>query len=128
MDRIGGGAGANHAIRRRAARGTAAARRAITPFLERIATMQHLDRTELTTIVGGTTRATNDQITQQLTTLQSSIKDVATSSNGGGTSNTFMMMAMMMAMRPQQPTVVAAGAPAAAPGPVVNINTRVRHW
>jgi hypothetical protein len=37
---------------------------------------------------------------------------------------------MAMAMRPQ-PTVVAAGGPpvvAAAPGPVVNISTRVRRW
>ena len=88
--------------------------------------MQDLNTTELTTVVGGTN--TNDQITQQLTALQSSIKDVATNNNGGSNNNTFMMMAMAMAMRPQ-PTVVAAGAPvAAAPGPVVNISTRVRRW
>ena len=87
--------------------------------------MKNLNTTELTTVVGGTTK--NDQITQQLTTLSTSIKDVATNNNGG-TNNTFMMMAMAMAMRPQ-PTVVAAGAPvAAAPGPVVNISTRVRRW
>lgn len=88
--------------------------------------MKNLNPTELTTVVGGTTK--NDQITQQLTTLQTSIKDVATNANGGSSNNTFMMMAMAMAMRPQ-PTVIAAGAPvAAAPGPVVNISTRVRRW
>jgi hypothetical protein len=108
--------------------GTAAARGIDNPFsthLERIATMKDLNPTELTMVVGGTTK--NDQITQQLTELQSSIKDVATNSSGSGNNSTFMMMAMAMAMRPQ-PTVVAAGAPAAAPGPVVNISTRVRRW
>jgi hypothetical protein len=88
--------------------------------------MQNLDTTELTTIVGGTSK--NDQITQQITALQSSLKD-ATTNNSGNSNNTMTMMMMMMAMRPQ-PTVVAAGGPApmAAPGPVVNINTRVRRW
>ena len=86
--------------------------------------MKDLNTTELTTIVGGT--AKNDQITQQLTDLQSSLKDVANNNNGSNNNNTFMMMAMAMAMRPQ-PTVVAA-APAAAPGAVVNVSTRVRRW
>jgi hypothetical protein len=91
--------------------------------------MHNLDQTELTTVVGGTTRATNDQITQQLTALQTSIKDVASNTTSSGGNNTFMLLAMMMAMRPQQPTVVAAGAPvAAAPSSVVNISTRVRRW
>jgi hypothetical protein len=94
------------------------------PFSKRIATMKNLNPTELTTVVGGT--AKNDQITQQLTTLQSSLKDVASTSNSGSSNNTFMMMAMAMAMRPQ-PTVIAAAAPAA-PGAVVNISTRVRRW
>lgn len=91
--------------------------------------MLHLDQTELTTVVGGTTRASNDQITQQLTTLQTSLKDAVSANTSGGNNNTFMMLAMMMAMRPQ-PTVVAAGGPApvAAPSSVVNISTRVRHW
>ena len=94
--------------------------------------MQLLESTALTTVVGGTTKATNDQITQQLTALQSSLKDVANANTNGGSSNTFMMLAMCMAMRPQQPTVVAAGGPpvaaVGAPGPVVNINTRVRRF
>jgi hypothetical protein len=92
--------------------------------------MQDLKPTELTMVVGG--KKQTDQITQQLTTLQSSLKDLTsnTANNGSGSNNTFMLLAMMMAMRPQ-PTVVAAGGPpavAAAPGPVVNISTRVRHW
>lgn len=86
--------------------------------------MKDLNTTELTTVVGGTTN--NDQITKQLTDLQSSLKDVASNNNGGSNNNTFMMMAMAMAMRPQ-PTVVAAAAPAA-PGAVVNVSTRVRRW
>jgi hypothetical protein len=88
--------------------------------------MKNLNQNELTTVVGGTTK--NDQITQQITALQTSIKDVATNNNGGNNTNTMTMMMMAMAMRPQQPTVVAAAAPAAAPGPVVNISTRVRRW
>lgn len=89
--------------------------------------MQHLRPTELTTVVGGTKQ--NDQITQQLTTLQSSLKDLTDNNSGSGSNNNmFMMMAMCMAMRPQ-PTVVAGGGPAvAAAGPVVNISTRVRHF
>lgn len=89
--------------------------------------MQDLITTELTTVVGGT--AKNDQITQQLTALQTSLQS-ATTANPSNNNSSMMMMAMMMAMRPQ-PTVVAAGGPpvvAAAPGPVVNINTRVRRW
>jgi hypothetical protein len=89
--------------------------------------MQNLKPTELAVVVGGTKQ--NDQITQQLTTLQSSLKDLTSNtSNGSGSNNTFMMLAMMMAMRPQ-PTVVAAGGPpvVAAAGPVVNISTRLRH-
>ena len=90
--------------------------------------MQDLKPTELATVVGGST-SKNDQITQQVTALQSSLKDATTANaNNGGSSNTFMMLAMMMAMRPQQPTVVAAGGPGpVAAGPVVSISTRLRH-
>jgi len=91
--------------------------------------MQNLATTELTTVVGGTTK--NDQVTQQLTALQTSLQSATTANNpNNNNSNMMMMMAMAMAMRPQ-PTVVAAGGPpvvAAAPGPVVNIATRVRRW
>ena len=89
--------------------------------------MKNLNTTELTTVVGGT--AKNDQITQQLTALQTSLQSATTNNNPNNNNNTMMMMAMAMAMRPQQPTVVASAAPAAAaPGTVVNISTRVRRW
>lgn len=93
--------------------------------------MHDLKATELITVVGGTKQ--NDLVTQQLTQLQTSIKDLTSNNTGSSSnSNTFMMLAMMMMMRPQ-PTVVAAGGPPGVPvaavgGPVVNISTRVRHW
>jgi hypothetical protein len=100
--------------------------------LERITTMQNLKPAELSTVLGGAKQ--NDKITEQITALQSSLKDATSSNNnnGGNSNQTFMLLAMVMAMRPQ-PTVVAAGGPppviaAAAPGPVVNISTRVRHF
>jgi hypothetical protein len=100
------------------------------PF-ERIATMHDLDQNELTTVTGGTTSTTNQQITTQLQALQTSLTN-ATTNNNSGSNSTMMMLCMMMAMRPQAPTVVAGGGEpmvaAAAPGPVVNINTRVRRF
>jgi hypothetical protein len=98
--------------------------------------MQHLNPTALATVIGGTT--SNDQITQQLTALQTSLASLGNNNNNNNSSSssTMMMMAMCMAMR-NQSTVIAgpAAAPAPAPvagppvaaGPVVNINTRVRH-
>lgn len=96
--------------------------------------MQDLNPTALTTVIGGTTA--NDQVTQQLSALQTSLSSLGSNNNNNSSSSTMMMMAMMMAMRNQSSTVVAS--PAAAPvamaapapvaaGPVVNINTRVRH-
>jgi len=96
--------------------------------------MQNLKPAELATVVGGAKQT--DQLTQQITALQTSLKDAVSANNNGGNNNnqTFMLLAMMMAMRPQ-PTVVAAGGPppvvaAAAPGPssVVNISNRIRHF
>jgi hypothetical protein len=101
------------------------------PILERIATMQDLNSNQLTVVVGGGAKV-NDQITQQITALQTSLKDAlsANNSNNGGGNNTFMLLAMMMAMRPPAATVVAGGGgpvvAAAAPSSVVNIRTRVR--
>jgi len=93
--------------------------------------MQDLKPAELMTVLGGTKQ--NDQITQQLTALQSSLKDLTSNTgNNGSSNNTFMLLAMMMAMRPQPTVVAAGGGPpvvAAAPvGPVINISTRVRHF
>jgi hypothetical protein len=91
--------------------------------------MHKLDPAQLTTVVGGASK--NDQITQQITALQTSLKDAVSASSGkDGGNNTFMLLAVMMAMRPQQATVVTAGGPpvvaASAPGSVVNIRNRVR--
>jgi hypothetical protein len=96
--------------------------------------MQNLKPAELSTVLGGAKQ--NDQLTQQITALTTSLKDAVTAKDGnsGNGNQTFLLLAMMMAMRPQ-PTVVAAGGPppptvVAAPGPssVVNISNRVRHF
>jgi hypothetical protein len=101
---------------------------------ERITTMQNLKPAELTTVLGGAKQ--NDQITQQITALTTSLKDAVAAKDGnGGGNQTFMLLAMVMAMRPQ-PTVVAAGGPppgpaivaAPAPSSVVNISNRIRHF
>jgi bacteriocin-like protein len=86
--------------------------------------MKTITTNELATVTGGT--ATNDAVTQQLTALSGSIKDLA-SAQAKPADNGMMPMMMMMAMRPQpQQTVVAA--PAAAAAPVINVDTRVRRW
>ncbi len=87
--------------------------------------MNTITTDELVTVTGGT--RTNDAVTQQLTTLQSSIKDLAANQNKDSGFNATTAMMMAMAFRPQAQTVVAAPAAPAA-GPIVNINTRVRRW
>lgn len=92
--------------------------------------MQDLDQTKLSTVTGGATTA-NQQITTQLQTLQTNLQNALNTNNNGSSNNTMMLLCMMMAMRPQAPAVVAGGPPvvaAAAPGPVVNIHTRVRRF
>ncbi len=87
--------------------------------------MKTITTTELDTVTGGTT-STSSAVTQQLTALQGSIKDLATS-QAKPADNGMTTMMMMMAMRPQpQQTVVAA--PAAGAAPVINVDTRVRRW
>lgn len=86
--------------------------------------MKTITTTELVTVTGGASK--NDAVTQQLTSLQSSIKDLAASKNNNSSgSDTTTMMMMMMALRPQQSSAVVA-APAPAASPVVNISTRFR--
>lgn len=84
--------------------------------------MKTLTPNELVTVAGGTTTA-NAQLTQQLTALQSSIKDVA-SASANKQNDPMTMMMMMMAMRPQAPAVVAPAAPAAPQ--VINVSSRGR--
>jgi bacteriocin-like protein len=86
--------------------------------------MKTITTNELETVTGGV--KTSDAVTQQLTALQGSIKDLATAQSKPADNGMTTMM-MMMAMRPQpQQTVVAA--PAASPAPVINVDTRVRRW
>jgi hypothetical protein len=94
--------------------------------------MQHLNPTALETVIGGTT--SSDQVTQQLTALQTSLASLGNNNNNSSSSSTMMMMAMAMAMRNQSTVIAgpaaapaAVAAPVAAPGPVVNIKTRIRH-
>jgi bacteriocin-like protein len=92
--------------------------------------MKTIDTNELATVAGGASK--NDQLTTTLTSVQSSIKDLASQRSNSGSNDLLLPMAMMMAFnRPQAPTVVTAGAavaPAAA-GPVINISNRIgRRW
>ncbi len=72
----------------------------------------------------------SSEITSALTSIQSSIKDVANQKNksGGFDSTTMLMLGLMMSQKNSGGATVVASAPAAAPavGPVVNISTRVR--
>jgi len=88
--------------------------------------MKTLDTQDLATVSGGASK--NDQLTQTLTSVQSSIKGLA-SQKSSSSNDMLLPMVMMMAMNRPAPTVVATGAAAApAAGPVVNISTRVRRW
>jgi len=72
----------------------------------------------------------SSEISTALTSIQSSIKDVANQKNNGGLdSTTMLMLGLMMSQKSSGGATVVASAPAAAPaGPVVNISTRVRRW
>ena len=86
--------------------------------------MKTLDAKELATVAGGA--STNDQLTSTLTSVQSSIKDLA-SQKSSSSNDLLVPLAMMMAFRPQAPTVVAAGAAPA--GPVIHVSGRIgRRW
>jgi bacteriocin-like protein len=85
--------------------------------------MKTIDHDELSTVSGGA--AKNDQLTQTLTSVQSSIKDLASQKNNSG-NDLLVPLAMMMAFnRPAAPTVVTTGAAPAA-GPVIHVSSRVR--
>jgi len=88
--------------------------------------MKTIDTQELSNVAGGVSK--NDQLTTTLTSVQNSIKDLASQKSSSG-NDLLVPMAMMMAFnRPQAPTVVATGAAPAAGGPVINISNRVRRW
>jgi hypothetical protein len=92
---------------------------------------------QLARVSGGASRVSsrsagkNDQLTQMLTQVTSSIKDLAGSKSGGGMDPTMMMMMMMMmggggggggsaAAAPAQ----AAPAPTPTPTPAINISIK----
>ena len=83
--------------------------------------MKTLDTQDLAAVSGGST-STTTEMTQALTAVQSSIKDLAANSNHNS-SNDMLLPIMMMAMNRPQPTVVAA-----APAPIINISSRFRRW
>lgn len=89
--------------------------------------MKTLTTNDLTNVSGGASKS--NEISTALTSIQSSIKDVASQKNNSGFDGTTMLMlGLMMSQRNQGPTVVAAGSAPAATGPIVNISTRVRRW
>ena len=89
--------------------------------------MKTIDQNELSNVSGGASK--NDQLTSTLTSVQSSIRDLASQKNNSGSNDMLMPLAMMMAFnRPQAPTVVATGSAPAA-GPVINVSNRFgRRW
>ena len=89
--------------------------------------MKTIDQNELSTVSGGASK--NDQLTSTLTSVQSSIRDLASQKNSGS-NDMLMPLAMMMAFnRPQAPTVVTTGAAPVAAGPVINVSNRIgRRW
>jgi hypothetical protein len=72
--------------------------------------MKELNAHTLETVAGGIRKS--EQLTQTLTQVQTSIKDLASSQNNNGSSNTTTMLMLALAMQNRQQTVVAA-APAA---------------
>jgi hypothetical protein len=89
--------------------------------------MKTLTTNVLENVSGGASKSS--ELTTALTSIQSSIKDVANQKNnsGFGDSSTMLMLGLMLSQKNNSgPTVVAAGSAPAASGPIVNISTRVR--
>ena len=89
--------------------------------------MKTIDNKDLSTVAGGASK--NDQLTSTLTSVQSSIKDLASQKSNSGNDMMLPLVMMMAFNRPQAPTVVTAGAAPAAVGPVINVSNRIgRRW
>lgn len=74
--------------------------------------MNTLDLATLDHVTGGAairTSSTNDAITQSLTSLQTTVSQLA-NNNNNNQSNLLLPMVMMMAMNRRQPTIVSGGA------------------
>lgn len=93
--------------------------------------MKTITTLDLNTVCGGASKS-DAAVTQQLSTLKSSIEGLSANNNKSSSSDTLLPLVLCMAMQKQNAptTVVAAGAPAPAVqgGSVVNIRTRVGHW
>jgi hypothetical protein len=91
--------------------------------------MKTLDSHDLDTVAGGVASSkSSTEITNALTAVQSSLKDLA-SQNNNNSSNNLLPLIMIMALNRPQPTVVAAAAPAPVAfggGPIINISNRYR--
>jgi hypothetical protein len=78
--------------------------------------MNTLDIATLDNVTGGAavraSSTNSDAITQSLTSLQTTISQLANNSNNSNSSqnNLLLPMAMMMAMNRRQPTIVSGGA------------------
>jgi hypothetical protein len=97
---------------------------------------QSIDMKQLDQVQGGASRVTsrssgaNDQLTQMLTQVTNSIKDLAAKQNGGMDPMMMMMMMMMMGGGGGGGGVAGGGYPTAAAAqpamPVINITTDVK--
>jgi hypothetical protein len=76
--------------------------------------MNTLDTESLDNVTGGaavrTSSTSNDAITQSLTSLQTTISQLANNNNNNNQNNLLLPMAMMIAMNRRQPTIVSGGA------------------
>lgn len=76
--------------------------------------MNTLDLASLDNVTGGAvvrSSSTSDAITQSLTSLQTTVSQLANNNNPNNSqSNLLLPMAMMMAMNRRQPTIVSGGA------------------
>jgi len=84
--------------------------------------MKDITTNELSTVTGG---KTSDAVTQQLTALQGSIKDLASAQSTKSGSDPTTMLMMMLALRPQQQAATVVAAPAAGSAPIVPRRSRV---
>jgi hypothetical protein len=88
-----------------------------------------IDSAALETVAGGASRSSsNDQLTQMLTGITSSIKDLASQKDSGQDPMQMMLMMMMMGGMGGGGGATVAAPVAAAPSapPVINVTTAVR--
>jgi len=90
-------------------------------------TFASISTEQLANVAGGASRSSaggNAELTAMLTSISSSIKDLASQNNSGG-GDTMQMMLMMMMMGGGGGGGGAVAAPAVATPPVINVDTSV---